>query len=174
MNPNKLVALLLTCELLACWAVTPAIAQPPRGRGFRSGEGGGPPGGGDQKQEIKPYDDVITKEAESKPGLFLTHRIGDKLFYEIEPGRLGKDMLWVTQIEQTQAALHAAGEIHFAFAGEQRDGTHFAQVYANRVVGIDRLFNGLRVKEVGLMGGFRVEKLGFLVEREAKRLRSFS
>ena len=59
--------------------------------------------------EIKPYDEIITKDAVSKPGLFLTHQVGDKLYYEIVPGRFGKDMLWVTQIDQTQAGFSYAG-----------------------------------------------------------------
>jgi hypothetical protein len=109
MNKTKCVAMLLTCELLACWIATPAIAQP-RARGPRpSGGGERPAPGGEEKQEIKPYDDIITKEAVSKPGLFLTHQVGDKLYYEIAPPRFGKDMLWVTQIEQTQAGFSYAG-----------------------------------------------------------------
>ncbi len=33
------------------------------------------------------------------------------------------------------AALNALGDFHFAFAREQRNGAHFAQVHAHRVVG---------------------------------------
>src|SRR5690348_3163913 len=33
-------------------------------------------------------------------------------------------------------ALDALGDFHFAFAGEQRNGAHFAQIHAHRVVGL--------------------------------------
>lgn len=57
---------------------------------------------------VKPYDEIITKEAKSQVGLFRVHRIKEKLFYEIEPKQLDRDMLWVTQLEETQAG-HSYG-----------------------------------------------------------------
>ena len=60
--------------------------------------------------KIKPYDDVITKEAKTSTGLFLVHRIDDKVFFEIPTEELGKEMLWVTQIEQTQAGHSFGGQ----------------------------------------------------------------
>ena len=76
-------------------------------------------GGGDSKKgastrsskdtgSVKPYDEIITKEAKSQVGLFRVHRIKEKLFYEIEPKQLDRDMLWVTQLEETQAG-HSYG-----------------------------------------------------------------
>ena len=38
---------------------------------------------GRPKNSIKPYDQVITAEAKSTPGLFIVHRIDDKVFFEI-------------------------------------------------------------------------------------------
>ena len=38
------------------------------------------------------------------------------------------------------AALHAPRQIDFAFAGQQRNGAHLAQIHAYRVVRVDRLF----------------------------------
>ena len=51
--------------------------------------------------KIKSYDEIITAEAKSSRGLFLVHRIEDKIFYEIPVETLGKDMVWVTQIAKT-------------------------------------------------------------------------
>jgi uncharacterized protein YebE (UPF0316 family) len=51
--------------------------------------------------KIKPYDEIITAEAKSLKGLFMVHRLDDKILYEIPVDSLGKDMLWVTQIEKT-------------------------------------------------------------------------
>lgn len=56
-----------------------------------------------ERTKIRPYDDVITKEAKSDPGLFLVHRVGDKIFFEIPTPAFGKDMLWVTQLEATKS-----------------------------------------------------------------------
>ena len=60
-------------------------------------------------EKIKPYDEVITKEAKSSPGLFLVHRIEDKVFFEIPIAALGKEMLWVTQIERTPSDGYGYG-----------------------------------------------------------------
>jgi len=56
-----------------------------------------------ERGKIRPYDDVITKEAKSDPGVFLVHRIDDKVFFEIPAAAFGKDMLWVTQLEATKS-----------------------------------------------------------------------
>jgi hypothetical protein len=50
--------------------------------------------------EPKPYAEVITKEAVSQTGLFKVHRIDDKVFWEIPPAMLGRDMLWQTEIAE--------------------------------------------------------------------------
>ncbi len=62
-----------------------------------------------ERGRIRPYDDVITKEAKSDPGLFLVHRIGDKVFFEIPAAAFGKDMLWVTQLEATKSGYGYGG-----------------------------------------------------------------
>ena len=43
------------------------------------------------------------------PGLFLVHRIGDKIFYEIPTAAFGKDLLWVTQLAATQSGYGYGG-----------------------------------------------------------------
>ena len=69
------------------------------------------------------------------------------------------------------AALHATGQIHFALARQQRDGTHFAQIHAYRVVGINRFLDRMRMGEIfAVMHFLRVEKAAFLVERKPERL----
>ena len=54
-----------------------------------------------KEAKVKPFDDIITAEAKSDPGLFTVHRIEERIFYEIPVEALGKDLLWVTQIEKT-------------------------------------------------------------------------
>lgn len=59
----------------------------------------------DKKDGIKPYDEVITKEAASDSGLFVVHRLEDKFFYEIPTNLYKKDMLWVSRIAQIPNGL---------------------------------------------------------------------
>ena len=58
---------------------------------------------------VKPYDEVITEDAETQAGLFIVHQLDGKVFYEIPTEKLNKDMLWVTSLEQTQAGFSYAG-----------------------------------------------------------------
>ncbi|MCA9321681.1 MAG: zinc-dependent metalloprotease [Planctomycetes bacterium] len=58
---------------------------------------------GKKEDGVKPYDEVITSDAKSDAGLFLTHRVGDKVYFEIPAALLGEEVLWVTQIARTQA-----------------------------------------------------------------------
>lgn len=62
-----------------------------------------------KKSDVKPYDEVIPEDAETKAGLFMTHQVGEDLFYEIPTSQLDKDMLWVVQVERTQAGFSYAG-----------------------------------------------------------------
>ena len=43
------------------------------------------------------------------PGLFIVHRDGDDVFFEIPVKQLNTDMVWVTQIAATQAGYSWAG-----------------------------------------------------------------
>jgi hypothetical protein len=82
----------------------------PQTKGARRGPGGGPGAAAGATARIRPYDEVITSEAKSFPGLFHVFRIDDKIFYEIPQSTLGKDMLWVTQIEKTSSGSGYAGD----------------------------------------------------------------
>ena len=69
------------------------------------------------------------------------------------------------------APLHAAGQVNFALARQQRYRAHFAQVHANRVVCVNRLLDWVRVGEIfAVMHFFRVEEAAFLIERKPERL----
>ncbi|RXG18416.1 putative protein DUF5118 [Leeuwenhoekiella aestuarii] len=56
-----------------------------------------------KKSKFKSYNEIITDDAESDPGLFTTHRIDDKLYLEIPDSLLGKDMLLVSRIAKVPA-----------------------------------------------------------------------
>ena len=69
------------------------------------------------------------------------------------------------------AALHLPGEVDFAFAGQQRNGAHLAQIYAHGVIGIDRLLNNLRGVQVFFLYVLGMEKISILVERNGEAIR---
>ncbi len=57
---------------------------------------GGPPGPGADPTP-RPYNRVITSAAKSRSGLFKTHMIGSRLYFEIPRAGLNKEMLLVTR-----------------------------------------------------------------------------
>ena len=70
------------------------------------------------------------------------------------------------------AALHAAGQVDFALAGQQRNGAHFAQIHAYRVVGINRLFDRMgRRKLFAVMDFFGMEETRLPHRKEAPEAR---
>jgi hypothetical protein len=48
----------------------------------------------------KPYADVITKDAKSQSGVFKVHRIENKIYWEIPANKLGRELLWQTEIAE--------------------------------------------------------------------------
>ncbi|HEY5545358.1 MAG TPA: zinc-dependent metalloprotease [Gemmatimonadaceae bacterium] len=60
-----------------------------------AGRQGGPPVAGDPQP--RPYNRVITAQAKSRDGLFKTHRIGSRLYFEIPRVALNKELLLVTR-----------------------------------------------------------------------------
>ncbi len=94
------VGVLLTSAAGPRWALA---QDEPKSESNGEGERPGAARRPGRPEKIKEYDKVITKEAKTSSGLFLVHRLDDKVFYEIPTSELGKEMLWVTQLEQTQS-----------------------------------------------------------------------
>ena len=69
-------------------AVFPVTAQEPEPQEEQDqeeteqGRGRGRGGRDQEEQGIKPYDEVITDEAESDDGVFTVHNVDDKFYYE--------------------------------------------------------------------------------------------
>ena len=57
------------------------------------------------KDAIKKYSEVITKDAISDQGLFDVHKVKKSFFYEILFSELNKDMLWVSRVAQIPTGL---------------------------------------------------------------------
>ena len=66
--------------------------------------------GGAVSQEPQPYEKVITKDAKTKKGIFAVHQVKDKFFYEIPKSEMGKDFLWVSQIQRTTNGVGYGGQ----------------------------------------------------------------
>jgi hypothetical protein len=56
-------------------------------------------------KKAKEYHQIITKEAVSSNGLFISHKVGDKYYFEIPKKYLGKEMLLVSRIAQLPSGL---------------------------------------------------------------------
>lgn len=89
---------------------TPQPGQPPAGQPGQPPAGF--PGGRPQTSTTKPrpYAEVITKEAKTDEGLITTHQIDDKVFFEIPTAILGKEVLWVTTLRETQIGAGYGGQ----------------------------------------------------------------
>ena len=85
---------------------SPSVAAGPgRSRGGPSSSTNDSP----RPEPIRPYPRVITKDAKTDKGVFWVHRVDDKFYFEIPTNELGRDFLWVTQIERTQAGYGYGG-----------------------------------------------------------------
>ena len=62
------------------------------------------------EEDLAPYADVITDEAETDDGVFTVHRLDDKVYYEIPDSLLGKEMLLVTRIARTASNAGYGGQ----------------------------------------------------------------
>ncbi len=49
------------------------------------------------QQALKPYKEVITADSKSQDGLFKVHQVGEKIYFELPPDTLNRDMLWQAQ-----------------------------------------------------------------------------
>lgn len=62
-----------------------------------------------KKEKIKPYTEVITKDAKSDIGLFTVHQIDEDYFYEIPDELFGREMLMVSRISKTADGIGFGG-----------------------------------------------------------------
>ena len=88
----------------ACAHNRPAPAGPsPAGTRAASarGDSSGGPGGAPRP---RPYNRVITSEAKTGRGLFIVHRIGDRLYFEIPAKELNRDQILVGRYAAAPAA----------------------------------------------------------------------
>jgi hypothetical protein len=90
-------------------ATAPVGSPPPAGTAQAAGGGGSTDSVRSAPGQPRPYRRVVTAEARTASGLFRTHRIGERLLFEIPAHELGKEMLIITRT--------AAGGISAGFFG---------------------------------------------------------
>jgi hypothetical protein len=81
-------------------APTPPRPDPPAGQ---PGQPAAP------ASTIKPYKEVITDKAQTEKGVFLVHRIDDRIFYEIPTVELGREFLWVSHFDSVAEGAGMGG-----------------------------------------------------------------
>jgi len=140
----------------------------PRGGGAQ-GAGGGAPAPGSSgpaaQAAIKPYDEVVTKEAKSQIGVFSVHRIKDTILWEIPVEKLGRVFLWQTEVAEvpiSNAYPGTAAGTHVVYF-ERHENTIFMreQRYEVRTQSTDGLAIGVAATNVSpILAAFSIQAEG--------------
>ncbi|HEY7568576.1 MAG TPA: DUF5117 domain-containing protein, partial [Gemmatimonadaceae bacterium] len=121
------VAIIVAATLASCRstqapapaaAVRPAAGQPGAGAPAGGQAAGGaaqdtarpPAGGAAVDPQPRPYNRVITAQARSRDGMFKTHRLGSRVYFEIPRSQLNRDMLLVTRVSRTPVNAGYGGQ----------------------------------------------------------------
>src|SRR5262249_50598426 len=75
----------------------------------KAAPGKGPKSKAATSDKPKKYDDVITKDAKTTPGIFAVHQIDDKLYFEIPESAFGRLMLWRTEVAKGPSGVSWCG-----------------------------------------------------------------
>jgi len=125
--------------LLAVGGCCFAIAQQRPANPNQPGTGN-PQGGGRSApvhQEPKPYHDVITDKAVSRPGLFTVHKVADKWYFEIPDSIFGRDILVSTRYIKTPAGGNYGGEqVNLQTVEWQKGPTHTVLLRVKTIVNV--------------------------------------
>src|SRR6185503_6282313 len=108
----RALSVLLVFGVLACSSGSSAARpQPPApARQDTSRAAGGGQTGRQAAEGPKPYNQVITPGAVTDSGVFIVHRISEKLFYEIPKEMFGRQFLLVADQRGTMRGIRYAGE----------------------------------------------------------------
>ena len=93
------------------------------------------------KNDIKPYNKVITKDAKTDKGLFDVHKIDEKYFYEIPDSLFEREMLMVTRIAKTASGIGFGGgkQNTQVLRWQKKDKKVLLRVVSHQVVAADSL-----------------------------------
>ena len=94
-----------------------------------------------KKDGIKPYSEVITKDAVSDEGLFKVHKIETDFYYEIPDSLFEKEMLMVSRIAKTASGIGFGGgkQNTQVMRWQKRDKKVLLRVVSHEVFAADSL-----------------------------------
>ncbi|RKS55056.1 uncharacterized protein DUF5118 [Gillisia mitskevichiae] len=98
---HKLLLIALSISVSGCAVFQPKEKKAPAQASAKSDS--------KDKNGVKPYDKVITKDAKSDKGLFTVHKVDENYFYEIPDSLLNREMLTVTRIAKTANGIGFGG-----------------------------------------------------------------
>jgi len=55
-----------------------------------------------KKEKFKPYEDIVTEKAKTSKGVFITHFVDDKVYFEIPAAEFGREFVWQVKTSGTQ------------------------------------------------------------------------
>jgi hypothetical protein len=125
MKSLSITALALLVSVQGCASRSATASAPvPSAAAAADGSAGAPSRGA--APGLKRYEQVVTPAAASDSGLFLVHRVGTKLLYEIADSLMGRDMLLISQIagapEDLSPFLNAGSNVAEQVVRWERDG----------------------------------------------------
>ncbi|MDB5208992.1 MAG: zinc-dependent metalloprotease [Flavisolibacter sp.] len=113
---NRRIALAMATGILFTGAVGLAQTTPTTPPTNGTAMPGGFPGIGRPSTGPKPYAEIITSKAKTDRGLFTTHKVEDKYYFEIPDALLGREILVVNRISKAPAGARAG---FTGYAGDQ-------------------------------------------------------
>ena len=117
----RLLATLIAFATLACAGTARSAAptaapagapapQQPAGGQAPARQGADSAAGGRQDGGPRAYSAVITRQAVTDSGVFIVHRIGDRLYYEVPRAMFGREFTLIADRRGTQRGVGWAGE----------------------------------------------------------------
>jgi hypothetical protein len=76
-------------------------------------------GGRNAAPRIRPYSSVVTSQAQTVRGMFIVHRVNDRLLFEIPRAELGRDQLSVGRYARASAPIGGQGGGFGAYGGDR-------------------------------------------------------
>lgn len=113
---NRRIAVALASSFLFSSVLTFAQDNPQRGGNGTVTPGSFPGSNRNNNSGPRPYAEVITAKAKTDKGLFTTHRVEDKYYFEIPDSLLNREILIVNRISKAPAGARAG---FFGYAGDQ-------------------------------------------------------
>jgi hypothetical protein len=101
--------IIFACILLVASCSTTKKTAKSKNGAAQTSQAATPPAKKPGKDDIQPFNKVITKDAKTDKGLFTVHKIDDTYFYEIPDSLFEREMLMVTRIAKTASGIGFGG-----------------------------------------------------------------